>query len=261
MSTAGKSALEISKTQVVIGAGGDAKRMGLNIPKPLVELGGTTLLDRCIRMLAKHGFRDFVLLLGYEDKKVTKYLDKKDFGDVRITKAYDYAHGIEMGKAITHAIAQGAIDRRRRSLMIWPDDVFLDANLPLRVIKEHAAAVARLGTLASEVVATAYRSPYSLVKIDKRGIVTGFEEKPLVYTPASAGIYVFEPAAYKYFTARINLGKPGPAKFEDTVMPLLAKKRKIYAIKIPPESWIAVNTQKELEQAKKLVETGVLQKM
>lgn len=249
---------ETEATQVVVGAGGEAKRMGLNMPKPLVKLGDSTLIDRCVGMFSACGFKDFIFLLGYKDEKVTEHIDGGRFDGINVSKSYDYAQGIEMGKAITHAIMEGKIDKSRRSLMVWPDDIFLDRELPAKVIEQHASAVKKFGVLSSAVVAEAYRSPYGLVNVDNSGLITSFEEKPLVHTPATVGIYIFEPGAYKYFTDAIDLNKPGSAKFEELVMPALAREKKVYAVKIPPDTWFAINTQKELEQAQKLVEAGRL---
>jgi len=55
---------EIEKTQVVILAGGSAKRMGkIDKPKALLELKeGWTLLDNELEFFAKCGFKNFILV-------------------------------------------------------------------------------------------------------------------------------------------------------------------------------------------------------
>ena len=51
------------QTQVVVMAGGEGKRMGyINVPKPLIELNGETLLARCIRYMASNGFGEIIVL-------------------------------------------------------------------------------------------------------------------------------------------------------------------------------------------------------
>lgn len=251
---------EAAGIQVIVPTGGQGKRMGIDSPKMLIRLGEATLLDRCVKLFSSHGFRDFVFLLGYADKAVTEHIDKSKWGKVSVSKCYDYAQGIAKGKALKHAIVTGKIDKNRRSLMVFPDDIFIDSELPLKVIQEHIHAVKKFGIIASAVVAKAHRYPYGVAEADDRGIITNFEEKPLIHMLTTTGIYVFEPQAYKYITDLIDLEKEGPVEFEEAVMPQLAKEKKIYAIAIPPDSWIAVNTQKELEQAQKLVEKGVLPK-
>ncbi len=245
---------EAGKTQVVLAVGGEAKRMGLDIPKALIPLNGSTLLDRCMDMFLGSGFREFVFLLGYEDKKITEYLDRFDFRGAKITKSYDYAKGIAKGKAVKYALENGKIDANKRSVFAWPDDIFLQNDLPKTVLAAHMEASRRFGTIASEVVASAFRLPAGVVNVDERGVVTSFEEQPLIPIRASTGMRIFDPAAYSYFIDLIDLNKPGPIEFEKVVMPILAAKRKVYAIPIPPDSWLQINTQKELEQAKKMID-------
>jgi len=56
---------EIENTQVVVLAGGLAKRMDSpEMPKALQRVAGKALIDWCIEFYAKHGFKDFVLLVG-----------------------------------------------------------------------------------------------------------------------------------------------------------------------------------------------------
>ncbi|MGA3020469.1 MAG: sugar phosphate nucleotidyltransferase [Candidatus Micrarchaeales archaeon] len=255
-----KYAFEAAETQVAILAGGEAKRMGLDIPKALIKLGDSTLIERCVKLFQDCGFRRFVFLLGYNDKKITEYIDKAKWKRISIKKSYDYAQGIAKGKALKHAIITNKIDTNRRIMVAFPDDIFLYSNIPEKVLKEHLRAVKSLNTLASAVVAKAYRYPYGVVNADENGIVKNFEEKPLVPLLTTTGIYVFEPGVYKYFIDLIDLKKKGPVEFEIAVMPRLAKEGKVYAIKIPPESWIPINTMKDLEQAQKLVKTGKIPK-
>ncbi len=254
----GMLASEINKTQVVMMVGGEGKRMGLKIPKALIKLGDSTLLDRCVSLFAKNGFRNFVFAAGYQDKEVTSHIENAGWRNLQIVKAYDYAKGIGKGKAFKHALMQGKIDRTRRSLMVWPDDVFVDPKLPARVLGEHLAAVRKFHVLVSDVVEKAYRFPMGVVRADKRGLVMRFDEKPLIPLLVSTGMRIFEPGSYRYFMDMIDLKKEGSVEFENAVLPTLARKKKVYAVRIPSDSWVQINTQKELEQAQKLVANGAL---
>jgi NDP-sugar pyrophosphorylase family protein len=249
---------EAARTQIVMAVGGSGKRMGMNIPKPLIKLGDSTLLDRCVRMLTGCGFRDFIFLVGHGDKAVTEYIDGSGWRNVHVEKSYDYDKSISKGKAFKHALASGKIDTSRRCMMIFPDDILLDRALPMRALLEHKYSVKAFGTIASTVVARSHRSAYGIAKVDQKNLVTEFEEKPLIPLYATVGMYLFEPGFYKYALDMINLDRSGVVDVENVVLPALAEKGKVYAIVIPPDSWIPVNTPKELEQAQKLVDSGVL---
>jgi NDP-sugar pyrophosphorylase family protein len=198
--------------------------------------------------------------MGYKDQRIEEYLKNVNLGGASITNSYDYAQGIAKGKAIKQALIDGKIDKNKRAFVAFPDDLFLDNKLPERAVVEHANAVNKFGIFASAVVAEAYRYPQGVVYADERGIVTRSEENPLVPLLTTVGMYIFEPPAYKYFLDLIDLKKEGPAEFEVAVMPKLANEGKEYAIKIPPDTWIAINTIKELEKAQRLVESGAIPK-
>jgi glucose-1-phosphate cytidylyltransferase len=42
-------------------------------PKPMVEIGGRPILWHIMKMYAHHGFRDFVLCLGYRGNLIKDY--------------------------------------------------------------------------------------------------------------------------------------------------------------------------------------------
>ncbi len=251
---------EEQNTQIVMMVGGEGKRMGINSAKALVKLGDDTLLNRCVKVFIKNGFSNFVFILGYQDKEVTAYIDQCDWKDAHVEKVYDYAKGIGKGKAFKHALMEGKIKKTMRTIFVWPDDIFVDPGLPAKVFQEHLRAVKKFGIFVSDIVETAHRYPMGVVKADDNGLVKEFEEKPLIPLLVSTGMRIFEPQTYKYFIDLIDLNKEGSIEFEYAILPQLAKEGKVYAVKIPPDSWVQINTQKELEQAEKLVAKGVLPK-
>jgi NDP-sugar pyrophosphorylase family protein len=248
---------EAAKTQVIMAVGGSGKRMGISYPKSLIKLGDSLLLDRCVNMYLNCGFRKFVFLLGHNDKETTKHIDGSDWEAASVVKSYDYAQGIGRGKALKSAFMDGRIDRSERSMLVFPDDVFTDNSFPMKVLLEHMHAVKAFGALASLVVAKAQRYAYGVVNVDNRGIIKRFEEKPLVPLLTSTGMPIIEPGAYHYIEELIDLDKEGPVD-EHPVYQRLAKEGRIYAITIPPDTWVSINTTKELEQAQRLVDTGAL---
>ena len=63
--------------KVVILAGGRGKRLGRpDIPKPMVELSGTPLLEKLIKQLVSFGIFDLYITVGYKRHIIENY-----FGD------------------------------------------------------------------------------------------------------------------------------------------------------------------------------------
>jgi len=244
---------EAANSQVVMLVGGEGKRLGIKTPKALVKLDGTTLLERAIRLFLDAGFEDFVLLTAHGDQSVRKYVEERQWKDARIRMFPDAKKGMARGKAFTDALRMGGIDSRKRSVMVYPDDIFLDHTLPMQAILEHLYAVRAFKTVASMVVARGHRSPFGVANADEHNVVTSFEEKPVVPRLTTVGFYIFEPKAYRYFKQAVSSRAKGPVEFERVVLPAMVKDRKAYAILMPMDSWIPVNTIKELEQAQNLV--------
>ena len=62
--------------KAVILAGGKGTRLASiseGNPKPLVQIGGRTILDHQLGMLSKQGIQEVVLLIGYKGELIQKY--------------------------------------------------------------------------------------------------------------------------------------------------------------------------------------------
>ncbi|MDA4117672.1 MAG: sugar phosphate nucleotidyltransferase [Thaumarchaeota archaeon] len=239
---------EIERTQVMVFAGGMGKRMGINYPKALLELDGQTLLDRCIEFYSNVGFTKFVFVLGYGHREILQHMQKRERGDITATYSIDPETGMGRATSFRHALGSGAVDLSQRSMIVYPDDLFTDEKLPRQILSEHLWATKTLGTHGSLVLAKGLRWPYGTADVEESGLVTQFVEKPIVYYPASVGNYVFEPVVYGLVPDRSH---NGPVELEHTLIPQLSRSRKLYALFIPSESWLPINTRKDLEEAQK----------
>lgn len=66
---------------VIIAAGRGSRLKGVtDLPKPLVRLGGLTLLERTLLTLKKAGIRNFVIVLGYRAREIRASLDLQKLG-------------------------------------------------------------------------------------------------------------------------------------------------------------------------------------
>lgn len=244
---------EVRTTQVVLIAGGMGKRMGsADKPKCLIELAGKPLIDWAIEYFASNGFERFILLVGYRGEDIVRYVGDGSRYGVRVSYSFDPETPGTVGKAkaFKNALMNGAIDREVRSIVAFPDDIFLDRSLPLRVLLSHIESVRR-GALATVVLATGYRVPFGVAKVSEEGYVLSFEEKPLLNVYVNTGMYVMEPSAYDYVMKLVDLTTRGPIELEETVLPALARERKLAYVTIPATYWVPVNTIKDLENAEK----------
>jgi len=241
---------ETGRTQVLILAGGSAKRMGpISEPKPLLRVAGKPLIDRCIEYLRDNGFGDFILLVGHGAELLVKHVGGGERYGVKVSYCLDpQVKRVGKAKALKNAIERGAVDRSKRSLITYPDDVFVDRTLAARFLLSHVEAVRRNGVLASIALASGVDLPYGVAKVDSDGIVTEFKEKPALDVLTSTGLYIIEPPVYDLILQSIDLEAPEPLEFESTILPRLAEEGKLHAFTISRNTWFPVNTLKDLER-------------
>lgn len=242
---------ETRATQVLVFAGGLGKRMATSRPKAMLEVGGEPLVDRCVEFFAGCGYRDFVFLLGQGADEVQTHIG--DGGAYQINPTFSVDQSVGQGRAMSmlQALRSGKIDPRRRSIVAFPDDVFTDESLPVRLILQHLHAVETQGIYASLVLTNGRKWPYGVGRVDESGLIRKFEEKPFIQQATSVGLYVFEPKVYELMEKYSRSNKKWG--IEDTLIPKMAESRKLNSVFVPANSWFPVNTQKDLEQAKSVL--------
>lgn len=243
---------EVSKTQVLIFAGGEGKRMGIRQPKALLELNGRALIDRCISFFNNCGYREFVLLLGYAHEQIIEHLSNLKL-DIDMRLSVDPVIGFGRGRSFKFAIENDKIDKGKRCIVTFPDDVFTDKLLPIRILSEHLNGVNSFGTIASLVLTRGRVWPYGVAEVDELGLIRSFNEKPFIERPTSVGNYIFEPDVYELIINEISMDDDNKKEIESTIIPLLASKKKLYSIFIQPDSWFPINTMKDFEEAERLL--------
>lgn len=242
----------IKKLQVVVVAGGHGERLKHRTgtkPKPLLKVGDKTLLEWCIGHFSED-VKDFVFLLGYGADEIKEFLgDGSKFG---INAKYS-VEKTKLGKggALKWALENGTIDRGRPALITYPDDLILMENFLRAIVHRHLKGLG-IGCKATVVRVAKMQYPYGVVKTDDEGVVVDFEEKPFVQLPTNVGIYLVEPEVYGIIEERINLSN-APVEFEEAVVPELVKRRWLFSMTIPWETWLPVNDEKSYRKALRIL--------
>ena len=247
---------EIENTQVSLLVGGKAKRMNNEI-KCLKEINGIPLIERTLQQYANHGFKKFNILAGHGYEQVEDYIKTKS----KCAKQIDVKFSLDdqswkaggKGKALKQALKNGIIDKSKRTIVVFPDDVFLDDTLPAHLMSAHLGNMKSCLVTVSTVQGTDY--PFGEVVLDSSGKVEKFVEKPFVPKLTSTGLYVIEPQVYAEINEMIDLQSSTAQEFEKIVLEKIAKEGKVANYTITPyDSWISINTSKEFEVAKSRLE-------
>jgi len=272
---------EIENTQVVAPIGGIGSRSippeiiatlqeknvdvskGISSPKHLLKVGGKPLIDWFIDLYASNGFKELVFLLGKKENdkinsKIREYLGDGSHYNIHIRYSYDpEVPKVGKGKAFKNALLNGAIDRKKRCIVGYPDDLILYKSAPLELMSRHLYYRSKYPHILVTILVVPYiYSPYGMVKIDGP-FIREFREKPRINQPANTGVFVMEPGGYRYVCDLIDIHSPEAQEIEDTVFPVLAKEGRIAYHMLPEgegEVWIPVNTYKEWKKANKLIE-------
>lgn len=201
------------REKVVILCGGQGTRMREETefrPKALVEIGGKPVLWHLMRHYDLFGFRRFVLCLGYRGNDIKEYFINyhwmmKDFtlklgsGNPGITLHDPATEDWEITFVDTGLATQtgGRLSRVRHLI---DGDWFLAnycdglSDVDLDELVGFHASHGKIATL------TGFHphSKYGVIRVDDRGIVNYWQEKPLMNDYTSGGFFVFERDVFRY---------------------------------------------------------------
>lgn len=182
-------------------------------PKPLVDIGGRPILWHIMKIYAHHGFRDFVLCLGYRGNMIKEYFlnyeaMNNDFTICLGRKSSINLHGAHEEQDFHVTLADTGIDsmtgaRVKRVEPYIDDDLFMVtygdglSNIDLGKLVQFHRQHGRLATI------TTVRpiSRFGILELSDEGQVQDFAEKPQINGWASAGFFVFNRQVLDYLSS------------------------------------------------------------
>jgi glucose-1-phosphate cytidylyltransferase len=221
--------------KVVILAGGMGTRLSEETevkPKPMVEIGGQPILWHITKIFAEHGFKEFVIALGYKGEIIKRFfLDYQTLSGsltLDLSNGHMQVHHRDCEGWIVHLIDTGVETNtggRLKRLEPWlKDETFMltygdglcDID-PKDLLAFHRAN-ARIATV------TAVRPPSRFGGLVFEGsLIKEFIEKPQIGEGwINGGFMVFEPEVFRYF-------KDDGDSLEADVLEQLARERQLAA--------------------------------
>jgi len=176
--------------KAVIMAGGFGTRLRpltLNMPKPMVPLGGIPVMEHLVKLLKKHNISDITALLYFQADQIQNHFSDGSKWGVNINYVMAEA---DFGTAGSVKNAQKFLDER---FVIISGDVATDIDLTA-AIKFHINNKALASMVLSRV-----ENPlaYGVVIVDEAGRIKRFLEKPswgqVFSDTINTGIYILEP--------------------------------------------------------------------
>lgn len=212
--------------KILIIAGGLATRMGSlaeNIPKCLIDINGTPLIEHQLKFFKKNGYKDIIFCVAHLAGKVRKY-----FGDGgRLGMNISYTEETEnlMGTAGSAYLARSKIDD---DFIVYYGDNLTSMNIE-KFVSFHREKNG-IATICIRPLPEGYKSS-SIISLDSESKVKAFIEKPGQDTIdkfskdklyINSGIYAFNIKIFEY----IPKGKK--FDFAHDLFPLLIKDKQMY---------------------------------
>jgi NDP-mannose synthase len=229
-------------TVALLMAGGSGARMrasGVDIPKPLVPVGGVPLIEHNLRQLLRHGLEEIVVAVPSHGGPVARYaegrltvLASESGAGLRVL-----AEPVPLGNIGCAGMLHGEGD----VLTVYADNL---TSLDLRdVVKHHAQSGAVLTLAAHD---ERFTLPYGRLEIEAERVV-GYLEKPSIAVTVSSAVAVLGQAA------RDLLPADRPTGLVDLTVELLRRDLPVAAYR-HAAPWIDVNDADDVRRAEEFLD-------
>lgn len=170
---------------VVIMAGGKGTRLHpyTNIlPKPLIPIGDTPIIERIINKFNEFGCTNFYLTVNYKKNMIKSY-----FGEME--RNYEITYIEEEKPLGTGGSLYLLKDKIKTTFFVSNCDILVDADY-VDILKKHKEDRNKITMVTSLKV---FEVPYGVIQLDDNGEVQKVVEKPKHTYLVNTGFYVLEP--------------------------------------------------------------------
>src|SRR3954447_2996923 len=176
--------------KVAILCGGRGTRLQektVDIPKPLVEIGGKPILWHVMQLYLVQGVEEFILCTGYKRELIEEFADGFDGANVQcIDTGLDTPTGGRLHRI--RDLVEG-----ETFMATYADGV---ADIDLNALLDHHAAHGDAAT----VTVVRPELQFGVALIGEGDRVNGFHEKPRADHWINGGFFVFEDGVFDYLT-------------------------------------------------------------
>ncbi len=232
-----KEVLENKKIDipVVIMAGGKGTRLSPFtevLPKPLIPIGGKTVVEMIIDKFKSFGINKFYLTLNYKGELIKAYFDG-------IKKDYDI-HFIWEKKFLGTAGSLSFLkDKIKGNFIVSNCDILINADFS-KVLEFHKNSSSIFTSITS---IQRYKIPYGVVNIKHGGLISEIIEKPEYVFQINTGIYVLSSESFSYIPESEYYDMP------ELIKKLMDNNKKVFAYPVNESDYIDVGQWEEYKKA------------
>ncbi|MEY8355927.1 nucleotidyltransferase family protein [Lachnospiraceae bacterium 54-53] len=227
---------EQNQTPVIIMAGGKGSRLypyTKIIPKPLIPIGDTSIVERIMNKIMEYGFYEFYITVNYKKELIKAYFN----GDLPY-----HLHFIEEDEPLgTAGSLNLAKDYIRGSFFVSNCDILVDINYA-KLLIYHKTSNNKITVVTA---LKTYEIPYGVLTLDKNGSINALSEKPRYELLVNTGLYVLEKEILGYI--------PENQYFDmtDLIRKCLNSGEKVGAYPVMDSTWLDMG---EFSEMKKMAE-------
>lgn len=218
---------------LVVMAGGKGTRLypfTKILPKPLIPIGETPILDRILERFGQCGVRDVYLVLNHRRNMIKAYYNETcPPYNIRFV---DEERPLGTGGGL--ALLKGKL---KGTFFLSNCDCLLDADY-LCMYEHHKR---RKNAMTMVTAAKNLGLPYGVVELDRQGDLREIREKPEYSFLVNTGIYLMEPEVLEFIGKNEHIDMPELAKR------LLAAGRRVGGYPITEKSWLDMGQLSEMK--------------
>ena len=204
-------------------SGGEGKRLKPltdYVPKSLIPLNNTPIIEWQIRYFKKFGINEFVICAGYKSEQIINYLDSKN---ILRTKIHYSIEKIPLGTG--GAIKKASRFIHEKNFFVVNGDVITDLNVKL--LKTNSIATIPLKTT------------FGILDLRGNKVKRFIEKTEISDYWMNAGVY--------YLSSDIVKHLPKKGNIEKTTFPKLAKKGVLNSVRYTNVFWHSIDSHKDIE--------------
>lgn len=226
--------LEKMDLPIVIMAGGKGTRLKPYtqiIPKPLIPIGETTIVERIIEQFIKYGCKDFYMTINYKKNMIKSY-----FEDIDVDYNLNYVEEkIFLGTGGSLHLLK---DEIKSTFFVSNCDILIDANYSdiLKHHKENKNLITVITSLKNFII------PYGIINISGNGDICEMKEKPEYNFLVNTGMYILEPEVLKDIPENMFF------HITDLINKYIEDDKKVGVYPITENAWLDMGEVKEMER-------------
>lgn len=221
------------KNAVVIMAGGHGTRLEpftKILPKPLIPIGDTPIVERIINRFNEYGCSNYYMTVNYKKNMIRAY-----FNDLDKEYTVDY---VEEEKPLGTAGSLYLLkDKLQDTFFVSNCDILIEGNYSdmMKYHKENNNKVTLISSLKH------YTIPYGVIEIDDESGVKQMMEKPEYDYLVNTGMYILEPECLE------DIPENTFYHITELINQYIEKGEKIGVYPVSENSWLDMGQFKEME--------------